>query len=97
MKQKLAVTTTGKSTRAVNGLAQDKPPQVHAITLQANRFNYTQTSELLWGFSAYSTQPVLRCLPVSVLTVKDPPAEDSQAYCSSSLCLVITVTFSATK
>ena len=35
--------------------------------------------------------------PVSVLTVKDPPAEESQAYCSSSLCLVITVTFSATK
>lgn len=36
-------------------------------------------------------------LPWSTFTVKDPPAEDSQAYCSSSLFLVMTTTFSATR
>lgn len=43
-----------------------------------------------------ATKP-LDYLQVSTLTVKEPPADDSQAYCSSSLCLVITVTFSATR
>lgn len=31
------------------------------------------------------------------VTVKDPPAEDSQVCCSSSLCFDVTVTLSATK
>ena len=36
-------------------------------------------------------------LSVSKRTVKEPPACDSQTYCSSSLCLVVTITFSATR
>ena len=34
---------------------------------------------------------------VSSVMVKVPPAADSQMYCSSSLCLVVTCTFSATR
>jgi hypothetical protein len=34
---------------------------------------------------------------VSSVMVKVPPAADSQMYCSSSLCLVVTWTFSATR
>ncbi|KAF3849688.1 hypothetical protein F7725_019407 [Dissostichus mawsoni] len=36
-------------------------------------------------------------LVLSTLIVNEPPAEDSQMYCSSSLCLVMTVTLSATR
>nr|GMC53667.1 protein EIN4 [Ipomoea batatas] len=34
---------------------------------------------------------------VSLVTVNEPPAWDSHTYCSSSLCFVVTMTFSATK
>jgi hypothetical protein len=32
-----------------------------------------------------------------LVTVNEPPAWDSQRYCSSSLCFVYTTTFSATR
>ena len=57
--------------------------------------------------SRYSSWSSFRCSTIlvprpmgselSLVTVNEPPACDSQRYCSSSLCLVYTTTFSATR
>ena len=53
----------------------------------------------VWSYFRWRITLVLRPIgsPWSAQTVKELPAEDSQAYCSSLLCFVITTTFSATR
>lgn len=66
------------------------------VSVQVKDVTGTITKKNNNQYYQFATKP-LDYLQVSTLTVKEPPADDSQAYCSSSLCLVITVTFSATR
>lgn len=80
--QCLEQTTTGEQQSVTVGLHSSS---VHTIYITCK----------LWLSYVYNYN--LSLPDVSTLTVKDPPADDSQMYCSSSLCLVMTVTLSATR